>query len=116
MEPWIQMVVTIICAVFSSSGVWALLQRRYDKKDAKTRMILGLGHDRIMQTGAFYIERGWITRDEYENLNDYLYDPYKEMGGNGSAERIMEEIKKLPIKTLNTMPVPRMEVFQEDRR
>ena len=28
----------------------------------------------------------------------YFYKPYKSLGGNGSAERIMEEVKKLPIK------------------
>jgi hypothetical protein len=61
-------------------------------------MILGLGHDKILSLGKEYIARGWITADEYENLHDYLYIPYKNMGGNGSAERIMEEVKKLPIK------------------
>ena len=35
---------------------------------------------------------------EYDNLYNYLYKPYKSLGGNGSAERIMEEVKKLPIK------------------
>lgn len=37
------------------------------------------------------------TRDEYENLNDYLYEPYAAAGGNGSAKRVMEEVKKLPL-------------------
>ena len=45
-----------------------------------------------------YIERGWITQDEYENLNDYLYKPYFKMGGNGAAKRIMQEVDNLPIR------------------
>ena len=28
----------------------------------------------------------------------YLYEPYEEMGGNGSARRVMEEVRKLPIR------------------
>ena len=36
--------------------------------------------------------------DEYEDLIHYLYDPYVELGGNGSAEKVMQEIKKLPMK------------------
>ena len=28
----------------------------------------------------------------------YLYDPYKKNGGNGSAERNMKEVEKLPIR------------------
>jgi hypothetical protein len=68
-------------------------------------MIIGLGHDRIVQLGMFYLERkddngqAWITRDEYENLHDYLYVPYAKLGGDGSAERVMNEVKKLPIRS-----------------
>lgn len=50
-----------------------------------------------LHLGMCYIERGWITQDEYENLNDYLYKPYEKMGGNGSAQKIMLEVNKLPI-------------------
>ena len=46
-------------------------------------------------------------QDEYENLVDYLYKPYEEMGGNGSAKRIVDEIKKLPIRA-------RIEELSED--
>ena len=55
-------------------------------------------HNPADYLGMKYIERGYITRDEYENLHDYLYVPYNKMGGNGSAERIMDEVKKLPIR------------------
>lgn len=97
MQPWIQMVITIVCAVLASSGFWAWITSRRDKKDAKTKMLLGLGHDRIISLSMKYIERGWITQDEYEDLNKYLYLPYREMGGNGTAERLMTEVRKLPI-------------------
>ena len=59
------------------------------KKDIKTMMLIGLAHDRIIYLGMSYIERGWITNDEYENLHDYLYKPYEQMGGNGAAKRII---------------------------
>jgi hypothetical protein len=44
-----------------------------------------------------YIERGYITQEEYENLHDYLYIPYEKLNGNGSAKRVMEEVGRLPI-------------------
>lgn len=97
MESWIQMVLTIVCAVIASSGFWAYIQKRSEKKDVKTRMLVGLAHDRILFLGMSYIERGSITRDEYENLYEYLYQPYEKMGGNGSAKRVMQEVNKLPI-------------------
>lgn len=104
MEPWLQMVVTIICAVLASSGFWAFMQKKADRKAAEnkqttveTQMLIGLAHDRIMYLGMSYIERGYITSDEYENLYEYLYKPYEKMGGNGSAKRVMTEVNKLSI-------------------
>lgn len=98
--------ITVLCAVLASSGLWALIQKRMDSKDLKAKMLLGLAHDRIISLGMAYIERGSITSDEYENLNDYLYDPYEKLGGNGSAKRVMDEVKKLEIKNV---PISRSE-------
>ena len=97
MESWMQMALTVVCAVIASSGFWAYIQKRSEKKDVKTQMLVGLAHDRILFLGMSYSERGSITRDEYENLYEYLYRPYEKMGGNGSAKRVMQEVNKLPI-------------------
>lgn len=97
MEPWFQIVLTVVSSVLASSGLWAYITKRLEKKDVKTEMLVGLGHDRIMYLGMSYIERGYITSDEYENLYEYLYKPYEKMGGNGSAKRVMNEVNKLPI-------------------
>lgn len=94
----VEMLLTVLCAVLASSGFWALIQKISDRKDVKSRVLIGLGHDRIVYLGMQYVKRGWITKDEYENLNDYLYKPYKDMGGNGSAERVMQEVNKLEIR------------------
>lgn len=104
MEPWLQTLATIVCSVVASSGFWTYIQKKHDKNDVKSRMLIGLAHDRIIFLGMTYIERGWITQDEYENLHDYLYIPYKKMGGNGSAERIMQEVDRLPIHKSTYIP------------
>lgn len=101
MEPWLQILITAAVTVLASSGFWAFVMKKSDKNNAEARMLLGLGHDRIIELGLVYIRRGWITEEEYENLNDYLYKPYEELGGNGSAKRIMQEVNKLPIRQLN---------------
>ena len=72
-----QTIVTIICAVIASSGFWAFITKLGEKRDVRTK---------------------YITQSEYENLYKYLYEPYKKMGGNGSAERVMEEVKRLEIR------------------
>lgn len=98
METWLQIILTVFSSVLASSGLWAYLTKRFERKDVKTKMLIGLAHDRILYLGLQYIERTWITQDEYENLYEYLYKPYADMGGNGSAKRIMIEIDKLPIR------------------
>ena len=103
MNGFLQTFITILASVLASSGFWAFMQRRLDRKDIKTEMLIGLGHDRIMALGMLYIERGFITRDEYENLYEYLCKPYEKLGGNGSARRIMDEVDRLPIRE---RPVP----------
>lgn len=98
MEAWQQIVLTVFSSVLASSGLWAYITKRLEKKDVKTEMLVGLAHDRILFLGMHYVDRGFITQDEYENLHDYLYVPYEKLGGNGSAKRVMQEVDKLPIK------------------
>lgn len=98
LEICIQTAATIFCSFLASAGFWAWLQKRSDKKDLQSKMLIGLAHDRIVFLGMSYIERGYITKDEYEDLNDYLYEPYKALGGNGSAKRVMDEVEKLEIR------------------
>lgn len=102
MEYWTQMVITIACSVLASSGMWAFLSKRLDRKDARTELLMGIAHDRIIFLGMMYVERGYITQDEYENLYLYLYEPYKKVGGDvaGSVKRVMSEVDKLPIHKL----------------
>ena len=97
-ELWVQIIVPLVVAALTSGGLWALIAKRVDKNDAERKMLVGLAHDRIVHLGMVYVQRGYITQDEYENLNDYLYAPYEKMGGNGSAKRVMEEVRRLPIK------------------
>lgn len=99
MEPWVQQIaVPLAVAVLTSSGLWALVSKRADKNNAERKMLVGLAHDRIIHLGMTYVQRGEITQDEYENLNDYLYAPYEKMDGNGSTKRVMEEVRRLPIR------------------
>ena len=103
---------TIILAIFASSGFWAFLvavfNKLFERKSAKTRMIKGLGHDRIIYLCEKYIAQGWISSDDFENLHDYLYVPYKKLGGNGTAEKLMADVMKLPAKKPTPKAVPKV--------
>jgi len=96
------LIMSIVAAIFASTGFWAfltyLIQRKDTKDSAEAQMLKGLGHDRICYLGETYVARGYITKDEYENLHDYLFLPYKKLGGNGTAEKVMKEVEKLPLE------------------
>ena len=92
-----QIILTIVTALLASSGLWAFLGKRLDRNNSERELIVGIGHIELVFFGIQFIERGWITRDEYETMRG-LYKPYVKLGGNGSGARIMQEIEKLPIR------------------
>ena len=96
-DPLINLLISVVCAVIASNGFWTWWMHRQDKHSATNRLLIGIAHDRIMTLGTEYIERGYITPDEYENFRRYLYEPYHDAGGNGSGDRIMAEVDKLRI-------------------
>lgn len=92
-----QGLLTLLTAALASTGFWAYLQRKGSTKEQFEKLTMGLAYDKIVHMGMGYIERGWITKDEYEDYRKYLYDPYKSLGGNGVTERIMAEVSNLPL-------------------
>ncbi len=107
MDPQTQMIVTALITAVSSSGVMSivlyLIQRRDKKKDlaeanrsAQSRMLLGLGHDKIIYLTDKFVRRGAITLKEKRNL-EFLAKPYFEAGGNGDGKIGYDACQKLPV-------------------
>lgn len=118
MEVW-QVVLTVLGSVAASSGMWAFLQTKVERRSATTQLLLGLAHDRIIDLGMTYLERGWITKDEYDDLNHYLWKPYSKFGGNGLADKVKRDVDNLPIYGTSMGPVkivgPKKEKKHGDR-
>ncbi len=91
-----ELIVAIIVAVFGSTGFWTWLMSRGRKKSDESKLLLGLAYSEIIRRSEAYIERGYVSADEYREINKYLYEPYKSMGGNGTAEKILNEVSRLP--------------------
>ena len=92
-----QVILTIVTAILTSSGLWAFISSRLDKNSSERELLVGIGHVELVFFGMQYIERGWITRDEYETLQE-LYKPYIKLGGNGSGTKIMHDVEQLPMR------------------
>lgn len=107
MVPETQMLITAIVSAVTSSGVMSLiiylLQRHDKKKDreaantsAQSRMLIGLGHDRLIYLTDRFVRRGSITLKEKRNL-EFLYIPYRDMGGNGDCKIGYDACQQLPV-------------------
>ena len=89
-------IIGIIGAIFGGQGFWAWVMSKSKAKTLDSKLLMGIAYSKIIDQCKRYIKRGCIDTDEYHELYHYLYKPYKEMGGNGTAERLMKIVEKLP--------------------
>ena len=98
----VDIIVTLAVAVFGSTGFWTWVQSRGKRKSAESRLLMGIAYSEIIRRSEHYLHQGYISIDEYNELNRYLFEPYREMGGNGTAEKLMTEVRKLPTEREKT--------------
>lgn len=96
---------TIIIAVISSSAFSAfvawLLNRLDKKKERKTGVSMGVQvilYDRIKYLCKYYIQQGYISANDLEDLERMWRVYHNDLDGNGFLDALMGEVKKLPIK------------------
>lgn len=97
-DTWLQVVSIIFGSAMGSTGFWAFLRSKDSRRNATTHLMMGLAYVQITTIGLQYIERGSVSKDEYEDLDTYFYQPYVALGGNGTAKRIMQEVQRLPFR------------------
>ena len=100
-----EMITTIVVAMFASTGFWALVNNTFqsfrEKKSVERQALLGLLHEQLMYKCNYYIKLGFIRPEEFEDLEKYIYTPYRALGGNGTGERIWNEVCRLPMDRRN---------------
>lgn len=97
-EVWVRAVMIIVGSVLGSGGLWAFLQNRDTKRSAQTRLMMGLAYAELVRRGQEYMDRGYVTQEEFEDYQKYFFTPYKDLGGNGVAERYMRGVGELPLR------------------
>ena len=92
---WVQELFALVIAVLT----WCVhkLERKKDEYEQLQEGILALLHDRLYQACSFFIARGWAALEDRNNL-EYLYRPYKALGGNGTGEDLYQAVLRLPYK------------------
>lgn len=100
---WIEIMVTIVGSVFTSSGLWTLILYKAKQKDTGFFMARGIAHYHIIEEGQKFIDRGWINHEEYDDFMKYLANPYLESGSNGLAKKMIDAVSDLPFKSISSI-------------
>lgn len=104
-------IISASAAVFASTGFWAHITKKMERNNAEKKLLMGLAHDRLINLSTKYIHRGFISHEEYEDLRKYLYEPYVAKGGNGTVEKMMELVDKLPIRSVSDIYRSKEELY-----
>ena len=110
---WMDVLVTIIVALLSSTGLWGYLEKKrktvldkIQKDQTETTniksLIVALARQQVQHACCMYIARGNITNYEADALLN-IYEFYKSLGGNGSTEALINQTLALPRVTEATM-------------
>lgn len=101
-EVWVRVIIivvtTTITATLGSGGFWLYLQKRDSDRNATTKLMMGLAYSELTKRGEEYMSRGWVSIEEFEDFLKYFYKPYVDLGGNGVAEKIANDVKNLPMR------------------
>ena len=92
---WIQELFALIIAIIT--WLWRQLLKRRNENDAVREGMMALLHDRIYQACSYFLKRGWCSMEDRSNL-EYLYKPYKALGGNGTGESLYQRCLALPFE------------------
>lgn len=89
-----------VTAVLGGSGIWAWAKTKADRSNNTAKLLLSVSRNQLVALGRTYIERGYITMDEYEEY-EKEYQIYCDLGGNGLARRVFEQVDDLPMTPNN---------------
>lgn len=86
----------LVTTVLSGPGIWAWAKTRTQRNDSEDKLLLQVAKTQLVAQGREYLKRGYITMDEYEEYESE-YQVYSNLGGNGLARRIFEQVDELPM-------------------
>ena len=104
---WLETIFSLVIAILSwcykqlskkVKAKWAELEALKEAIIEIKKALKAILHDRLLQSGMFYIERGYIYASELERYNA-LYVVYHDIfHWNGTGEEIHERVMELEIK------------------
>ena len=91
------LIVSVIIAIFASTGFWDWLKTRRKKMTPYERVTMAVGREKLNKLSKKYIKMTYIPEDEFESFNK-LGEAYLEADGNTVVKELYLEAVKLPKK------------------
>lgn len=98
MDEWVKeyWVKALFGGVISAFGVMvAWVKKKFKEQEVIKQGIRALLRNDIRQAYKECVAKGHCSNDDMEDIQD-MYDSYHDLGGNGSATRMLNKLKDLP--------------------
>ena len=94
-EYWVEVFLGMI--VTGLSFCYKHLQKKVKEHELLKEGLIAILHDRLIQSGMFFLDKGEITLLEFDNFKS-MYEAYHKLGGNSTGTEIYERVSELKIK------------------
>lgn len=91
--------------ILGAPGFWQyfvspFIDKHRKKRDPRDMAMVGLLHEDLWDASVYYKNRyketgKGISQARYNYLEEYIYGPYRDLGGNADAEDIMKDLHGL---------------------
>lgn len=93
MKYWVQEALACISAGLGL--LYGRIRKWRQEQELIKQGVIALLHDRLYQACQFFLQRGYCNLDDRDNL-EYMFRPYKALGGNGTGEELYNRCLALP--------------------
>lgn len=84
-------------AITALSLGYKRLKTRFKEQEAIKEGLVAILHDRLFQSGMYFLDKGEISISELNNIEG-IYNAYHKLGGNGTGTEIYERLLDLELK------------------
>lgn len=98
---WLEALFTLLCSIFSLlfKHLFKKLKESKDRQKAVEAGLQALLRNELVRRFREYETKQEISIIDMENI-EHMFKEYKNLGGNGTVEKMYEEMLKLPTKVI----------------
>lgn len=98
---WLEAFFTLLCSIFALifKRLFKKMKENKERQDAVEAGLQALLRNELVRRYREYETKKEISIIDMENI-EHMFKEYKNLGGNGTVEKMYEELLKLPTKVI----------------